>query len=136
MAEATMGRGPGSSRDELMWVVIHLCMEATLGISLYSYFYLKLAKNTMSFLLSLMFSLQQNWRTRGQNRFCLESRGWGEWCPKQFIPVSKYKNDKIKKNKIKFLILSVFILIASIKLPSHFYRFRNCFINFLKDTIS
>jgi hypothetical protein len=27
-----------------MWVVIHKCMEATLGISLYSYLYLKLAK--------------------------------------------------------------------------------------------
>jgi hypothetical protein len=31
----------------------------------------------MSFLLSLIFSLQQNWR-RGQNRFCLEVRGVGE----------------------------------------------------------
>jgi hypothetical protein len=39
--------------------------------------YLKLAK-MLSFLLLLMFSLQQNWR-RGQNRFCLEVRGtWGE----------------------------------------------------------
>jgi hypothetical protein len=27
-----------------MWVVILLCVEATLGISLYSYLYLKLAK--------------------------------------------------------------------------------------------
>jgi hypothetical protein len=26
------------------WVVIHMCMEAMLGISLYSYLYLKLAK--------------------------------------------------------------------------------------------
>jgi hypothetical protein len=48
-------------------------MEAVLGISLYSYLYLRLAKNALSFLLSLMFSLQQNWR-RGQNRFCLENR--------------------------------------------------------------
>jgi hypothetical protein len=47
-------------------------METTLGISLYSYPYLKLAK-TLSFLLLLM-SSQQNWR-RGQNRFCLEVRG-------------------------------------------------------------
>jgi hypothetical protein len=51
-------------------------MEAMLGISLYSYLYLKLAK-ILSFLLSLMFSLQQNWRRRGQNRICLEARGWG-----------------------------------------------------------
>jgi hypothetical protein len=33
-----------SGRDELMWVVTHMCMEATLGIFLYSYPYLKLAK--------------------------------------------------------------------------------------------
>jgi hypothetical protein len=31
-------------RDESIWVVIHLYMEAMLGISLYSYLYLKLAK--------------------------------------------------------------------------------------------
>jgi hypothetical protein len=43
-----MGRGPGSSerssRDEPMWVSIHMCMEAMLRLSLYSYIYLKLAK--------------------------------------------------------------------------------------------
>jgi hypothetical protein len=33
-----------SCRDKPMWVVIHKCMEAILGISLYSYLYLKLAK--------------------------------------------------------------------------------------------
>jgi hypothetical protein len=33
-----------SDRDEPMWVAIHKCMEATLGLSLYGYFYLKLAK--------------------------------------------------------------------------------------------
>jgi hypothetical protein len=53
-----MGRGPGSSeevsRDEPVWVVIRKCMEAMLGISLYNYLYLKLAK----MLLFLMFSLQ------------------------------------------------------------------------------
>jgi hypothetical protein len=49
-------------------------MEAMLGISLYSYLYLKLAKNAMPFLLSLMFSLHQNWR-KGQNKFCLEASG-------------------------------------------------------------
>jgi hypothetical protein len=44
-------------RNETMWVAIHKCMEATLGISLYSYLYPKLAKNDMSAFLSLMFSL-------------------------------------------------------------------------------
>jgi hypothetical protein len=33
-----------SGRDEPMWVVIHVCMETMLGISLYSYPYLKVAK--------------------------------------------------------------------------------------------
>jgi hypothetical protein len=72
-----------SGRDEPMWVAIHMCMEATLGISLYRYLYLKLAKNAISFLLCFKFSLQQNQRTRGLNRFCLEvRRGRGRW-PKQ-----------------------------------------------------
>jgi hypothetical protein len=31
----------------------------------------------MFFLLSFMFFLQQNQRTRGQNRFCPEGEGWG-----------------------------------------------------------
>jgi hypothetical protein len=43
-----MGRGPEamkrSGRDEPVWIVIHKCMEAMLGISLYSYLYPKLAK--------------------------------------------------------------------------------------------
>jgi hypothetical protein len=43
-----MGRGQEvgkrSGRDEPMWIAIHKYMEATLGISLYSYPYLKLAK--------------------------------------------------------------------------------------------
>jgi hypothetical protein len=33
-----------SGRDELVRVVIYMCMEAMLGISLYTYLYLKLAK--------------------------------------------------------------------------------------------
>jgi hypothetical protein len=74
LAEATMEGDQEvvkrSGRDEPMWFVIHICMEAMLGISLYSYLYLKLAK-------MLCVSLQQNWRTRGQNRFCLEvDGGW------------------------------------------------------------
>jgi hypothetical protein len=33
-----------SGRDEPMWIAIHKFMEATLGISLYSYLYPKLVK--------------------------------------------------------------------------------------------
>jgi hypothetical protein len=65
-----------SGRDESIRVVIHLCMEAMLGIFLYSYPLSQTSKNAISFLLLFMSSLQQNWR-RGQNRFCLEARGWG-----------------------------------------------------------
>jgi hypothetical protein len=45
-----------------------------------------------------MFSLQQNWRTRGWNRFCPKRGGrWPKDCK------SKCKNDKIKffKNEEK-----------------------------------
>jgi hypothetical protein len=73
-------------------------MEAMLGISLYSYLYLKLAK-TLSFLLSLTFSFQQNQRTRGQNRVYLEVGGKGEVVQIMYTHVSKCKNSKIKKLK-------------------------------------
>jgi hypothetical protein len=50
----------------------------------------------MSFLISPMFSLQQNQRTRGQNRFCPEEGGVGEVDQTMYIHVSKCKNNKIK----------------------------------------
>jgi hypothetical protein len=90
-----------------MRVVIHMCMEAMLRISLYSYLYLKLAKMLCLFLLSLMFSLQQNWR-RGQNRFCLEARqvsGEGEVCRRQGREVAQtmyaHMNKSINNKKGK-----------------------------------
>jgi hypothetical protein len=54
-----MGRGLESSersrRDESIQVVIHMCMEATQGISVYSYLYLKLAKMLCRFYYLLCF---------------------------------------------------------------------------------
>jgi hypothetical protein len=55
-----------------------------------------------------MFSLQQNKRTRGLIRFCLEVErraggGGGEVAQTMYTHVSKYKNDKIiikNSNKI------------------------------------
>jgi hypothetical protein len=44
-------------------------MEAMLGISLYSYLYLKLAK-MLFFLLSLMFSFQQREQESGTESIC------------------------------------------------------------------
>jgi hypothetical protein len=45
-----------SGRDEPMWIVIYKCMEATLGISLYSYLYLKVAKCIVFVIISYVFS--------------------------------------------------------------------------------
>jgi hypothetical protein len=64
-----------------------------------------------------MFSIQQNQRTKGWNRFCREA---GIGREKQ-CNVSKYKNDKIKQiNKEKFYIhpyiesiLTIFIFLVT-----------------------
>jgi hypothetical protein len=87
-----------SGRDEPVCFVIHKYMEATVGISWYSYLYLKLAKALCLFYYLLCFLFNKNQRTRGQNRFCLEV-GWvgGRW-PK-CIHVNKCKNDLKKKNQ-------------------------------------
>jgi hypothetical protein len=61
-----------SVKDEPMWVAIHKCIETAIGISLYSYFYFKLAKIVYLSYHLIYFLFKENWRTRGQNRFCLE----------------------------------------------------------------
>jgi hypothetical protein len=48
-----------SGRDEPMQVVVHMCMEAILRISLYSYLYLKLAKMQFLSYYLLCFSLRK-----------------------------------------------------------------------------
>jgi hypothetical protein len=53
----------------------------------------------LSFLLSLLFSLQQNQR-RGQNRFFLD-RGWGGGGTTKYTHVSTCKNNKIKGEETK-----------------------------------
>jgi hypothetical protein len=95
-------------------------MEAMLRIFLYSYLYPKLAKCSLSYYVFLL-SPQQNRKTRGQNRFCLEVRvgeymGWervgigeseerGKVVQTMYTHVSKYKNDKIK-DFLSFLIFN------------------------------
>jgi hypothetical protein len=47
----------GSGRDKPMWVAIHACMKAMLGISLYSYLQLKIAKTLcLSYRLCFLFN--------------------------------------------------------------------------------
>jgi hypothetical protein len=83
-----MGRGPEvvkmSGTHEPMWVAIRMCMEAMLGVSLYSYLYLKVAK-TLGLSYYRMFSLQkireQEGRT-GSSQKQLVGRVRGMW-PKQ-----------------------------------------------------
>jgi hypothetical protein len=47
-----------SDRNEPMWIAIHKCMEAKLGISPYSYLYTKLAKTLClsNYLLCFLFN--------------------------------------------------------------------------------
>jgi hypothetical protein len=57
-----------SGRDEPCNTQVHVRnLSVELSLS-------QTSKTAMSSLLSLMFSLQQNWRIRGQNRFCPEAR--------------------------------------------------------------
>jgi hypothetical protein len=61
-----------SGRDESIRVVIHKCMEVMLGISLYSYVYLKLAKTLyLSYYLFSKIGEQENGTGSSQ-------RGWGK----------------------------------------------------------
>jgi hypothetical protein len=100
-----LGRGLGSSersgRDEPMWVVIHMCMEARLGISLYSYLHLKLTKMLCLsyYLLGFLFNKigEQEGRTGS-------ARKWGERedvAQTMYTHASKCKNDKIKRERKK-----------------------------------
>jgi hypothetical protein len=49
-----------------------------------------------------MFSLQQNWRTRGQNRFCLESRwGGGKEAQTMNTHMNKCENNKRSTGQVR-----------------------------------
>jgi hypothetical protein len=64
-----------SGRDESIWVIIYLCMEAMLGIFLYNYLYLKLAKMLCLsyYCLCLLFN-----KIREEGRTC-SAWNQGEW---------------------------------------------------------
>jgi hypothetical protein len=81
-----------------MWVAIHMCMEAMLGISLYSYPYLKLAKCYVFLIISYVFSSTTKLENKRWNRFCLKGER-GKGVVAQTMYMSKCKNDKIKNFK-------------------------------------
>jgi hypothetical protein len=84
-----------SDRVEPICVVIHMCMEAMLEISPYSYLYLKLAK--LILIISYVFSSTKSEDKRAEQVLPGgEEAGGGRW-PKQCIHMSKCKNYNIKK---------------------------------------
>jgi hypothetical protein len=79
-----------SLRDEPMWVGIYMCMKATLGFSVYSYLYLKLAKTLRVYYYLLHFLFNKIREKEGGTGFAWKlGPGWGagRWgrCPKQCI---------------------------------------------------
>jgi hypothetical protein len=84
-----------------MWVAIHKCMEAMLGISLYSYLYPRLAK-MIHFSHYLLCSLFNKIREGCGTGSAWKGRGWGgrgEMAYTMYTHVSKCKNDKIGEKK-------------------------------------
>jgi hypothetical protein len=83
-----------------MWVAIHMCLEATLGISLYSYPFLKLAKRRCLSYYLLCFLFNKNREQEGGTSSPGKGRGRrGEMDWTIYIHVNKCKNDKIKERK-------------------------------------
>jgi hypothetical protein len=85
----------GSGRDEPILVVIHICMETTQGISLYSYVYLKLSKIPYFSYYLLLFFFYKIREQEGRTGYS-PRRGVGGWEGVQIINthISKYKNGK------------------------------------------
>jgi hypothetical protein len=89
-----------------MWVAIHKCMEAKLGISLYSYLYPKLAKIICLSYYLLCFPFYKIREQEG--RICSRSlrEDGGKVAQTMYTHVSKCKNDKKKMHPSLGLITS------------------------------
>jgi hypothetical protein len=91
-----------SGRDEPMWVAIYKCMKAMLGISLYIYLYLKLAKTLClsGYLLWFLFNKireQDDGIGSAQKQWGGWAESMGEMAQTMYTQVCKCKNDKIKE---------------------------------------
>jgi hypothetical protein len=90
-----------------MWVAIHKCMEATLGISLYSYLYPKLAKTLrlsyylLCFLFNRIGKEEGRMGSAGNGSWDGGVSGWEEVAQTMYTHVSKCENDEIKRTKNK-----------------------------------
>jgi hypothetical protein len=84
-----------SGGDEPIWALIHMCMETTLGISLYSYLYLKPAKSYVFLIISYIFS-PTKLENKREKQVLPRSGWWGrrEVAQIMYTLVSKCKNDK------------------------------------------
>jgi hypothetical protein len=76
-----------SGRDEPIWVVIHICMETTQGVSLYSY----LISNSKD----AAFSSTKS-KNKKAEQVLSRSEGVGRAGQIPYTHVSNCKNDKIK----------------------------------------
>jgi hypothetical protein len=74
-----------SDRDEPTWVAIQKCMDATLGISLYSYLYIKLAKMLCLSYYLLCFLFNKIREQEGLADSAQKYRGEGDRWHKQCI---------------------------------------------------
>jgi hypothetical protein len=88
-----------------MWVVIHICMETTVGIFLYSYLYPKIGKHYVFLIMSYVYSSTKLENKRVEQvlpRSRVWGRGWkegGGGPQTMYTHVSICKNDKIKERK-------------------------------------
>jgi hypothetical protein len=114
-----------SGRDEPTWALIHMYMEAVLGICQYSYLYLKLAKRYVFLIISYVFS-STKLDTWGHNRFCSET-GWGgsEVAQAMYTHVGKCKI-KTKKEKKLYWIVTIRLKAPTQNVPQY-----HCFLLFL-----
>jgi hypothetical protein len=71
-------------------------MEATQGISLYSYLHCKQAKNALFYFLSSMFFSSTKSDNKRAEHVLPRGGGRGRMAQIIYIYVSNYKNDKIK----------------------------------------
>jgi hypothetical protein len=87
-----------SGRDEPTWVEIHKCMEAMLGISLYSCLYLKLTKTLWLsyYCLCLLFN-----KIREKEGGTGSAQKW--MAQTMYTHANKCKNDKTKGKKKEVL---------------------------------